>query len=70
MFIVSMVQEMTWIFNDMAKTKPKIKLIINKRNTITSSPNATNKRHKTAVAKLKESINRLTSLEGQGRMGR
>jgi len=32
MFIVSMVQEMTCIFNDMAKTKQKIKLIINKRN--------------------------------------
>ena len=32
MFIVSMVQEMTCIFNDMAKTKPKIKLRINKRN--------------------------------------
>jgi len=26
MFIVSTVQEMTCIFNDMAKTKPKIKL--------------------------------------------
>ena len=32
MFIVSTVQEMTCIFNDMAKTKPKIKLTINKRN--------------------------------------
>jgi len=32
MFLVSMVQEMTCIFNDMAKTKPKIKLTINKRN--------------------------------------
>ena len=32
MFIVSMVQEMTCIFNDMAKTKPKIKPTINKRN--------------------------------------
>jgi len=29
-FIVSTVQEMTCIFNDMAKTKPKIKLTINK----------------------------------------
>jgi len=32
MFIVSTVQEMTCIFNYMAKTKPKIKLTINKRN--------------------------------------
>jgi len=32
MFIVSTVQEMTCIFNDMAKTKPKIKITINKRN--------------------------------------
>jgi len=32
MFIVSTVQEMTCIFNDMAKTKPKIKATINKRN--------------------------------------
>ena len=32
MFIVSTVQEMTCIFNDMVKTKPKIKLTINKRN--------------------------------------
>ena len=32
MFIVSAVQEMTWIFNDMAKTKPEIKLTINNRN--------------------------------------
>ena len=32
MFIVSTVQEMTYIFNDMAKTKPKIKLTLNKRN--------------------------------------
>jgi len=30
MFIVSTLQEMTCIFNDMAKTKPKIKLTINK----------------------------------------
>jgi len=30
MFIVSTVQEMTCIFNDMAKTKQKIKLTINK----------------------------------------
>jgi len=32
MFIVSTVQEMTCILDDMAKTKPKIKLTINKRN--------------------------------------
>jgi len=32
MFIVSRVQEMTCIFNDMAKTKPKIKITINKGN--------------------------------------
>jgi len=32
MFIVSMVQDMICVFNDMAKTKPKIKLTINKRN--------------------------------------
>jgi len=32
MFIVSTVQEMTCIFNDMAKTKPKINLTINKGN--------------------------------------
>jgi len=32
MFIVSTVQEMTYIFNHMAKTKPKIKLTINKEN--------------------------------------
>jgi len=32
MFIVSTVQEMTCIFNDMAKTKPKIKITINKGN--------------------------------------
>jgi len=32
MFIVSTVQETTCIFNDMAKTKPKIKVTINKRN--------------------------------------
>jgi len=31
MFIVSTVQEMTFIFNDMAKAKPKIKSTINKR---------------------------------------
>jgi len=31
-FIVSTVQEMTCIFNDMAKTKPKINSTINKRN--------------------------------------
>ena len=29
-FIVSTVQEITCIFNDMAKTKPKMKLTINK----------------------------------------
>ena len=32
MFIVSTVQEMTCIFNDMAKTKPENKITINKRN--------------------------------------
>ena len=32
MFIVSTVQEMTCIFNDMAKTKPKVKSTINKGN--------------------------------------
>jgi len=32
MFIVSTVQEMTCTFNDMAKTKPKIKSTINQRN--------------------------------------
>jgi len=32
MFIVSTVQEMTCIFIDMAKTKPKIKVTIHKRN--------------------------------------
>ena len=32
MFIVSTVQEMTCIFNDMAKTKPKTNITINKRN--------------------------------------
>jgi len=31
-FIVYTVQEMTCIFKDMAKTKPKIKLTINNRN--------------------------------------
>jgi len=31
-FIVSTLQEMTCIFNDMVKTKPKIKSTINKRN--------------------------------------
>jgi len=31
-FIVSTVQEIACIFNDMAKTKPQIKLTINKRN--------------------------------------
>jgi len=38
MFIVSTVQEMTCIFNDMAKTKPKIKLTINKRNNHNQFP--------------------------------
>jgi len=38
MFIVSTVQEMTCIFNDMAKTKPKIKLTINKRNKCNQFP--------------------------------
>ena len=72
MFIVSTVQEMRCIFNDMAKTKPKIKLTINKKNkiNITRSPNAANKCGKAAVAKIEERINRLTSLEGQGRIGR
>jgi len=32
MFIVSTVQEMKCIFNDMVKTKPTIKSTINKRN--------------------------------------
>ena len=59
MFIVSRVQEMTCIFNDMAKTKPKIKHNHQqKKIKITSSPNMTNKRRKAAVAKIKESINR------------
>ena len=59
MFIVSMVQEMTCIFNDMAKTKPKIKHNHQQKKTnITSSPNATNKGRKAAVAKIKEGINR------------
>jgi len=38
MFIVSTVQEMTCIFNDMAKTKLKIKLTINKRNNSNHFP--------------------------------
>ena len=38
MFIVSTVQEMTCIFNDMAKTKPEIKLTINKRNKYNQIP--------------------------------
>jgi len=37
-FIGSMVQEMTCIFNDMAKTKPKIKLTINKGNNHNQFP--------------------------------
>jgi len=58
MFIVSTVQEMTCIFNDMAKTKPKIKITINKGKKITAtiSPNATNNRRKAAVAKISERI--------------
>jgi len=38
MFIVSTVQEMTFIFNDIAKTKPKIKITINKRNIRNNFP--------------------------------
>jgi len=38
MFIVSTVQEMTCIFNDMAKTKLKIKPTINKRNKHSQFP--------------------------------
>jgi len=38
MFIVSKVQEMTCIFNDMAKTKPKINQTINKRNNHNQLP--------------------------------
>jgi len=38
MFIVPKVQEMTCIFNDMAKTKPKIKVTINKRNNHNQFP--------------------------------
>jgi len=58
MFIVPMVQEMTCIFNDMAKTKPKIKHNLQpKKTNIPSFPNATNNRCKAAVAKTKESIN-------------
>jgi len=38
MFIVSTVQEMTCIFNDMAKTKPTIKITINKRNNRNQFP--------------------------------
>jgi len=70
MLIVSTVQEMTCIFNHMAKTNPKIKLTINKGKNVTSSPNASNKRPKAAVAKIKEGISRQTSLEGQGPIGR
>jgi len=70
MFIVSTVQEMTCIFNDMAKTKSKIKHNHQQRKTnITSSPNATNKCRKAAVAQIKKSIKPLTSLEGQGGYG-
>ena len=59
MFIVSTVQEMTCIFNDKAKTKRKIKHNKQQKKTnITHSPNATNKRHRAAVAKeIKEGIN-------------
>jgi len=38
MFIISTVQEMTCIFNDMAKTKLKIKLTTNKRNNQNQIP--------------------------------
>jgi len=38
MFIVSTVQEMTCIFNDMAKTKPKIKITNNKGNNQNQFP--------------------------------
>ena len=38
MFIVSTVQEMSCIFINMAKTKPKIKLTINKRNNHNQFP--------------------------------
>ena len=38
MFIVSTVQEMTCIFNDMAKTKAKIKSTINKRKNLKPVP--------------------------------
>jgi len=57
MFIVSTVQEMTCIFNDMAKTKPKIKLTKTRETNITSSPNATNNYYKAAVAKIKKGKN-------------
>jgi len=58
MFLVSTVQEMTCIFNDKAKTKPKVKLTMNKRKTnITGSRNLNDNRRKSAVAKMKESIN-------------
>jgi len=70
MFIVSTVQEMTCIFNDMAKTKPKIKLTINKRNkqSKTNSTIATDNRHKAAVAN-KGKYKPPTSLDGQGWVG-
>jgi len=69
--LFSTVQEMTCIFNDMAKTKPKIKHNKQQKKTnITNPPNTTNKYRKAAVAKIMESINRLTSLEGQGRVRR
>ena len=38
MFIVSTVQEMTCIFNNMAETKPKIKITINKRKNSNQFP--------------------------------
>jgi len=70
MFILFTVQEMTCIFNDMAKTKPKIKHNnLQKKTNITGSHNATNKCRNAAVAKLKERNIPLASLEGQGRVG-
>jgi len=70
MFIVSMVQEMTCIFNDVAKTKLKIKHNHQQKKTnITCSPNATDKRCKAAVAKIKESINRQLVSRARGGLG-
>jgi len=55
LFIVSMVQEITCIFNDMAKTKPKIKHNLQQKKTnLTSSPNVTNKCGKAGVAKIRK----------------